>query len=101
MPNRGWGFFNPYFRGAVLKKYQGEIESPRPGKRRLILLVCVRVPEWFKDKVEQCIEIPGHLHFKRIYDPKSLEQTMHEMVRRGKRFQFICPVSSSYVDFQI
>jgi len=31
-------FFNPYFRGAVLKKYQGEVESPRPGIRRAILL---------------------------------------------------------------
>ena len=37
-PSQGVGFFQPLFRGAVLKKYQGEVESPRPGKRRLILL---------------------------------------------------------------
>ena len=38
-PSQGAGvFFNPYFRGAVLKKYQGEVESPRPGIRRAILL---------------------------------------------------------------
>ena len=37
-PLRGSGF-QPLFRGAFLKKYQGEVESPRPGKRRLILLM--------------------------------------------------------------
>jgi len=64
--------------------------------------VCVRVLEWLEDKVEQCrIELPVHLHFKRIYDPSTWKETVHEMERRGKLYQCSCPVSSSYVVFQV
>jgi len=56
--------------------------------------LCVRVLEWLEDKVEQCrMEIPLHLHIKKLYDPRSWERKMHEMEGRGKLFHCSCPVS--------
>ena len=46
------GFFQPLFRGAVLKKYQGEVESPRPGKRlRLLLMMLIRFDDSVLDYI--------------------------------------------------